>query len=221
MTTAREIIDDSLYALNKLSVGETADSSTLAICLRILNNIVDEMCGGRALLFREAIIASTSAISTAASVMTAWSGLSAHDPILGMSWSTDSTGDQTPMDEITMQQYHELRDKAATGEPDYWAHDGTSVFVYPVPVAKYLHVRVKLNITAFADTTTDYSMPKGYRSGLAAMLARDLAPIMGGATPAIQSAASAARMRLLAQNVNPAIVDATARRSGYDIERGW
>lgn len=214
MTTAREIIDDSLYALNKLSVGETADSSTLAICLRILNNVVDEMCGSRSLLFREAIIASTSAISTAASVMTAWSGLAAHDPILGMSWSTDSTGDQTPMDEITMKQYHELVDKAETGEPRLWAHDGTSVFVYPVPVSKYLHVRVKLNITTFADTTTDYSMPKGYRSGFADILALKLAPIMGGGTPQIQMAANGARLRLLAQNVNPAIVDATnsARR---------
>lgn len=221
MTTAREIIDDSLYALNKLSIGETADSATLTVCLRILNNVVDEMCGGRSLLFREAIIASGSAISTAASAMTAWSGLAAHDPILGMSWSDTSGGDQTPMSEITMQQYHEMRDKAMTGEPEYWAFDGTSVFVYPVPVSKYLHVRAKLNITTFADTTTDYSMPKGYRSGFADILALKLAPIMGGGTPQIQMAANAAKLRLLAQAVSPAIVDATNRRDRFDITRGW
>lgn len=222
MTTARSIIDDALtFRLNRLSIGETADSATDSVCLRALNSIVDELNGSDSLLWREPIIASGSAISAATAQLGAtWSGTAIGDQPLGLSWSTTSGGDQSPMWPLTMEQYQAITDKTETGDPYQWAYDGTTFYFWPVPTSHYIHVRVKLSATAFADATTDYAMPAGYKAALTDLLAERLAPIMGGLTPAIVRAAAAARMRLLAQNVNPAIVN-TASSLRADITRGW
>lgn len=226
MTTARSILQDALtFRLNKLSPGESADADTLAVCLRALNSVVDEINGGRFLGFREALIASTSTVSTANVALTAWSGLSVGDKVLGLSWSDTAAGQQTGMSEITMGQYQDITDKTTTGSPEVWAFDGLSLFVYPVPAAKYLHARVRLNVTEFADVDTDYTLPKGYPSALTDMVSVRLAPVMGGLTPAIQAAGNAAKLRLMSQMVRPAIVDATdvTQEPGrfFDIARGW
>lgn len=119
-----------------------------------------------------------------------------------------------------MQQYQDISDKTQTGDPDLWAYDGLTLYFWPVPTSHYMHVRVKFPATSFADATTDYTMPSGYRSFFTDVLSERLAPIMGGLTPAIVAAAKAARMRVMAQNIQPAIVD-TARPYAFDIQRGY
>lgn len=215
MTTARTIIEDTLtFHLNRLSPGESADADTLAVCLRALNSIADEMNGSKSFLFREILTASGSAISASTALLgTAWATLSPGDEILGATYA--SGGQDIPMPSLTMQQYHErVYDKTQTGEPEFWAHDGlATVYFYPVPTGHTITLRTKAVVSDFADIDTDYSMPKGYRSGLSALLAERLAPTMlDGVTPAIARAAAAARNRLAAQACNPAILGQTPRR---------
>lgn len=223
MTTALQIIDDCLsYGLGRLAVGETSDSGTRTFALTALNSIVDELKGSDSMLFREALITSGSAVSSNVALSNStWTGTAAGDKVLDMSWSTTSTGEQEPMEQLTMAQYHNIRDKTETGDPLYWAQDGASLFFLPIPTGHYLTIRVILFAnSAFADTTTDYTLPAGYRSALADLLTEKLAPTMGGLTPAIVAKAQAARMRLMAQNARPAILD-----TGYPLRpsiiRGW
>lgn len=221
MTTARQIIDDSLsFGLNRLGPGESASTAEDTFALRALNSIVDEFNGAKSMLHRT-ILSSSSSISTVSAVLgTAWSGLAPGDKILGATYV--SNDEDMPMWELTMEQYHAIPDKAETGEPQFWAHDGlATVYFSPVPTGHVIKLRTKQVFTDFADTTTDYSMPKGYRSAFAALLTEKLAGNMGGLTPAIARAATAARMRLLAQTVNPAIVNATNGGGKSDIIRGW
>lgn len=222
MTTARLVIGDALtFGLNRLSPGETADADTLATCLSALNAIADELNGLKSFLFREILTNSAAGISAATGTLgSTWTGLAPGDEILGATYN-DGTID-LPMWPLTLQQYHEeLPNKATPGTPVNWAHDGlATVYFSPVPTGQFVTLRTKQVVSDFADLDTDYSMPKGYRSGLAALLAEKLAPTMNpGALAAVRTIAQTARNRLHAQAINPAIIG--ARSSPYDIKRGW
>lgn len=220
MTTARAVIEDALtFRLNRLSPGEAVDADTLSVCLRALNSIADEWNGAKAFLFREVLTASGSAISAATALLgTAWAALSPGDMILGATYS-DGTQDIV-IGEWTMQRYHEEALKTQTGPPEYFAHDGlATVYFWPVPTGQTITLRTKAVVADFAAVDTDYSMPKGYKSALTDVLAERLAPTMGGLTPPIKQAASAARLRILGQTVSPAILN---QGSGpYNIQRGY
>lgn len=219
MTTARSIIDGALFKLNKLAIGESADSAVDTVCLRELNTVVDEINGAKGMLFREVITSSGSTVSTATATLgSTWSGISPGDKILGASYS-DGTNDW-PMREMTMAQYQAIPDKATTGTPDGWAHDGlATVYFAPVPTGQTIKIRTRVPFTDFADATTDYSMPKGYKSAFIALLAEALGPVFGGITQAVVAQARAARMRLLGQTVKPAILD-TDRSGRVNIFEG-
>lgn len=222
MSTARQIIDDALtFRLNRLSPGETADADTDAVCLRALNAIVDEMGGAGSMLFREALVTSAGAISTVSKQLnnTDWPGSALGDLVLGMSRADTASGQQTPMSPVTMAQYQAIQDKAQTGAPEVWADDGLNLYFWPVPTGHYLTIRFKPSITQFADTTTDYAMPRGYRSDFADLLSERMAPVMGGLTPVIAAAGRAARARLIARNVDPAIVN-TGHRYAFNVYTG-
>lgn len=220
MTTARQIIDDSLsFGLNRLGPGESASTAEDTFALRALNSIVDEFNGAKAQLHRE-ILSASSAISAATAVLgTAWSGLAPGDLILGATYNNGT--EDIPLGRLTMEQYHAIPIKTTTGDPEYFAHDGlATVYFHPVPTSRVVTLRTKQVFTEFADTSTDYSMPKGYRSAFAALLTEKLAPNMGGLNPAIVAAANAARLRLIAQSIRPAIID-TAIWHERSIERGY
>lgn len=220
MTTARAIIRDCLtFGLNKLSPGEAEDADTFNTCLNALNNLADEINGGKSFLFRELFTAS-SAISTANPALgTAWTGLVAGDEILGA--TVLDSGTNTVMDPMTMAQYEAIAVRTQTGVPRYYAHDGqVTVYLYPVPTSSVVTLRTKQIVADFADLDTDYTLPKGYRSALAAMLAKKLAPVMiGDISRAVVEGDRAARMRLASQNVNPAMLGGGRTRN--NILTGW
>jgi hypothetical protein len=221
MTTARAIIEDTLtFGLNRLSPGEAADADTLATCMRGLNSVVDEINGGKSMLFREVLTASGAAISAATALLgTDWTTLVPGDEVIAASYSDGSQ--DVPMHELTMAQYQAIADKTTSGDPEFWAHDGLStLYFYPVPNSKTITLRTKAAMTEFAAVDTDYTLPKGYRSALSALLCPLLAPVMNpGVMASAVMQARSARLRLLAQNVNPAILNAGRGRAS--ILRGW
>lgn len=222
MTTARQIIDDALtFRLNRLSPGESADADTDAVCLRALNSIVDEMNGDGSLLWREILTASSTISSATGTLGSTWSTLDPGDKILGASYAYGGLDWQ--LEQATMEQYQAEPQKTLAGLPSYFAFDGyATVYFWPVPSSIVVTLRTKEAAQEFADTTTEYTMPAGYRSFFCDLLAEKVAPVMGGVTPIIAKSASAARRRILAMNINPAIVD-TAGTAGlrYSILRGY
>lgn len=214
MTTAREIIGGALtFHLNRLSPGETLDADLGQVCLDALNAIADEFNGSGALLFREIRTASAAITGPVGVIGTDWATLSPGVEILGATYA--ESGIDNYIGQATIAQYANVAQKTTSGEPSYFFHDGyASVYFYPAPVALVITLRTKQVFEEFADLDTDYGMPKGFMSGLQALLAEKLAPGMNkGTIPAsIARAAAAARARLLAQVMSPAIINAQPAR---------
>jgi hypothetical protein len=219
VTTARSIIRGALsFHLNRLSPGESEDADTFNTCLDALNFIADEWNGSKSFLFKTVRTAGT--VTGASGTLGSTWALSPGVQILGASYNDGSI--DVDMAELTIAQYQSIPTKTTSGEPHYWAYDGlATVYVYQVPTSRSVTLRTKGEVSDFADLDTDYSMPKGYKSALAACLAEKVAPVMLGLIPAsVATAARLGRSQVHAQAFNPAILNADTT-SHYDINRGW
>ena len=208
MTTARSIVTGALtFGLNRLSPGETLDPDTAAVCLDALNHIADELNGQKAFLFREVLTTSSAITGTSAALGVAWPTLAPGDQIEGATVQYTG-GMDVPLDPLTMGQYAVISIKTTASLPRYFAHDGlATVYFYPAATGQTVTLRTRQVVSDFADLDTDYSMPKGYKAALSALLAEKMAPTMlGGVSPAVAQAAQKARNQLAQQSVNPAIV---------------
>lgn len=212
--TARTIISDALsFRLNRLSPGETLDADTAALCLRALNSIADEIGGGKALLWREILSASSPITGATATLGVDWPALAAGDLIMGATVLVG--GAEVPLHVVPLQRYQGAMQYPVSGTPCVIAHDGAAtVYIAPAAAGHVITLRTREAMTEFADLDTEHVMPAGYRSALADLLAERMAPTMA---PEMLGAAvgwgRAARRRLTAQAMTPAIIDAAPRRS--------
>lgn len=219
MTIARNIIRNALtFGLNRLSPGEQEDPDLFGRCLDALGSIVDEMNGGKGMLWREVLTTSSAITGTSAQLGTAWAGLASGAEILGATVS--SGGQDVPMWPLTLGQYADIGDKTSSGQPRHYAHDGAStVYLYPAAAAHVVTLRTKQAAQTFADLDTDYSMPAGYSSAFEALLSEKMSDTLtGGISQKVARDAGRARLRLAAQSVTPAVLG--GGRSG-DILAGW
>jgi hypothetical protein len=208
VTTARSVITGTLtFHLNRLAPGETLDPDTAATCLGALNAVVDEFNGAKSFLFREIFTVSTPITGTYGTLGVDWAGLVSGDEILGATvrWG----GLDVPLNPMTPGAYADVPIKTLSTVPGWYAHDGAAtVYLYPAVTALVVTLRTKQVVSDFADLDTDYSMPKGYKANLQALLAEKLAPSLGGSKPEVLIAARRARHALRSQTCNPAIVKA-------------
>lgn len=221
MTKARVIIRNALtFGLNRLSPGEQEDADLFGRCLDALGSIVDEINGGKALLWREVLTASTPISGVSAQLGVDWLTLASGDEILGATVQY-AVGQDTPMDEITMGQYQNILVKGTASLPQVWAHDGAAtVYLWPAAAGQAVTLRTKQAAQTFADLDTDYSMPAGYQSAFEKFLAEAMAPTLNPQMLQIAIAkAAAARRRIGAQAISPAIIEGN-RRDG-NIWTGW
>ena len=221
MTTARSIITGALtFGLNRLSPGETLDADVGAVCLNALNHIADELNGSKSFLFREVLTASSPITGASAALGVAWPSLAPGDEIAGATVQY-SAGHDVPLDPMTMAQYADIAIKATASLPRYYAHDGlATVYFYPACAGQTVTLRTRQVVSDFADLDSDYSMPKGYKAALSALLAEKMAPTMlGGVSAPVAAAAQKARNQLAQQSVSPAIIGGKGRRG--NILGGW
>lgn len=208
MPTARQIITSALtFHLNRLSPGEVLDADLSALCLSALNDIADEWSGSGTFLFRD-ILDSATLTGITGTLGTDFLQIDPGQEILGATYN-NGAGD-FPIDELTMQQYHEqVRIKTLSGGlPRYYACDGlATLYFYPALTGQTIKLHAHQAIADFADLDTVYSMPQGYRSGLAAVLAELVAPgVVGGVPANVAKAANDARSRIAAQSAAPGII---------------
>jgi len=221
MTTARAIVTGALtFGLNRLSPGETLDADVGAVCLEALNHIADELNGSKAFLFREVLTQSSAITGASAALGVAWPTLTPGDQIESATVQY-SAGLDFPLDPLTMAQYSVIAIKATASLPRYYAHDGlATVYFYPACAGQTVTLRTRQVVSDFADLDTDYSMPKGYKAALSALLAEKMAPTMLGGIPGpVAAAAQKARNQLAQQSVNPAIIGGNTTRG--NILTGW
>lgn len=221
MATARSIISTALTVhLNKLAAGETLDNDTANLCLSGLNDVVDEFNGGKSFLFREVLTTSSAITGPSAQLGVAWPALVSGDEILGATVQY-SAGLDVPLDWMSMEDYANIAIKTVAAIPRMYAHDGAAtVYFYPAAAGQTVTLRTRQVVQDFADLDTDYTMPKGYRSALSAILAERMAnSLVGGIKPDVAQAAAAARRRLRAQSSNPGIINGGAGPG--NILTGW
>jgi hypothetical protein len=206
------------FFLNALSPGEALDADTAETCRVALNSLVDEMNGGKSMLWRQILTAGTVTGSTG-TLGSTWAALAPGVTILGAAYSDGSQ--DIPLSPMTMQQYHEcIAQKSQVGQPLHYVHDGAAtVYFYPAPASSSVTLRTQAAASDFADLDTDYVMPKGYMSALQAMLAERMAPITLGDVPAATARAARAARLMLRTGIEPEIIGAP-RRVG-SILTGW
>lgn len=222
--TGREIIRAALsFHLNRLSPGEAEDADLFNRCLLALNFIVDEFNGRKAFLFKEKLTTSSAITGTYGVLGTDWLDVIAGEQILGATVQYAANLD-VPMEPITVAQYADIGIKSVTTYPQYYAHDGADkVYLYPKANAHVITIRTHQLFDEF-DMDSGFTIPNGYKSGLAALLAEAMAPsLLGSLTPDIARKANAARTRLSSQNVNPAIMHSRGFGTGpiVRIRRGY
>lgn len=221
MTKARVIIRNALtFGLNRLSPGEQEDADLFGRCLDALGSIVDEINGGKAMLWREVLTQSSAITGVSAQLGVAWPTLASGEKILGATVQY-AGGQDTPMSEITMGQYQDILVKGTASLPQVWAHDGAAtVYLWPAAAGQTVTLRTRQAAQTFADLDTDYSMPAGYQSAFEALLAEKMAPTLNPQMLQVASAkAVAAKRRIGAQVVAPAIME--GNRCYGNILTGW
>ncbi len=214
MTTARSIIEGALgFGINRLSPGETLDPDTGASCLVALNMICDEFNGSGSFLFRDIMTQSTAISAASAALGTAWASLTPGTQLLD-AIHNDTDGDEV-LTWMPFEQYQAIFDKTTASDPEYWSWDGyATVYFYPVPTSALISLRTRQVFSDFADLDTDYGMPSGYKAAFSDLLAEKVANQFVGQIPAkVARDAAAARRRLLAKNMRPAIIQPGGVRS--------
>ncbi len=177
MTTALEIITDAYERMNRLSPGETLSGDDAAFGLRRLNLMLDEFGTQGQMLYKSVITAAaqTGNITLGAG---SWAAIAPGDQIVSV------TVDGLPIDKLSMAQYHAIEDNIGTGSPSQYAYDGLSTIYFdPVPTGQGVRIMSLAGASTFADTTTEYTLPKGYKSMFGACLAVRLAPAILGKLP--------------------------------------
>lgn len=199
MTTARQIITSALTTgLNRLSAGETLDDDLAALCLSALNDVVDAINGSTGMLWKQT--ASTQTVSGPSALLSAW-GIEPGASIalvMAPDW---------PVSPTTFEAFQSIT-TPSTGTPNVYAISGDRMHFWPAPVSVAITITRKEPASEFADLDTDYAMPAGWRSGLAALLAEKVARPVVGVLPAdVARDAAAARRKMLAARVEPAILN--------------
>lgn len=197
---ALSLIVEAYESCNRLSPGETLGADDAAFGLRRLNLLVDKMSAQRRFLFRDVLtsVAQTGHIALGAGL---WAGVDQGDEIVSAS------ADDCPMSPITMRQYNESSSLAETGSPVVYAPDGMgTVYLYPVPTGQTIRMQTRKGASTFADQTTLYTLPAGYRAALVAGLAVSIAPVLLGSVPAALVLEASQAMAAIETHA-PSIVD--------------
>jgi hypothetical protein len=215
MTTALQIITDAFDRLNRLSPGETLSDDDADFALRRLNSMRDELGTQGQVLYK-------SVTTTAAQTGNITLGAGSWAAIAPGSTIVSCTVEGLPIERWNMQQYHESAD-ATTGSPRRYAPDGLStVYLYPLATGQDVSLLTLAGASEFADLSTDYVLPPGYKSMYGACLAVRLAPTLLGKTPPdLLRAEREARSGIA--SYTPAIIDARSYSyspGGYSILNG-
>jgi hypothetical protein len=201
---ALDIIKDAYQRCNRLSPGEVLSADDSEFGFDRLNLLVDELSGQASFLYREILTTATQTGHITLGVG-AWASIAPGEDIVG------GACDNLPMDPITIQKYSEqYRPLTTTGRPLVFAPDGMDmVYMWPVPAGQSVTLQTRSTVSQFADLTTDYTAPDGWRNALGASLAVRIAPNILGQIPAGLLRAEKVAMGVV-DKPKPAIVDVTS-----------
>jgi len=181
VTTATQIITTALRHLGKLSAGASPSASELSDGLSDLNDLLETWATEPLMLHYQS---NESFTLSGAQSYTIGSGgtFNTTRPVRILSaYVREGTTDYPVRVMTDRMEYDRICQKATTGRPEVLYYEPTdplgTVFVYPVGDSTHtLYLNNQAQLTAFADVTTSYDLPPGYKSCLQYNLAVDIAP---------------------------------------------
>lgn len=200
MTTATQIIQHALGIISVKDPSEAIGGTEATNCLARLNTLLDSWRTESLAAYSLARV-SASLSSATATVGPAGTFVVASRPTrLELGCFFSAGGVDYPIKPIGAEQYNAIPVKTvgALGPSVVYLDEAwptATAYFYPVPAqAVTVTLLIQTQVTAFANLTTDYSLPPGYSRALAYDLALEMAPeYMAQITPGLMQRAMAAK----------------------------
>lgn len=195
--TAGSLIARSLKLLGVIAAGETADADDSLDALDTLNDLVDAWALDTLWIYTVARVTKTLTVGTATYTIGTGGSISTARPAwiesaLLILDSTVTPPTEIPLEVLTDQRWQGTAHKTLSGQPMAVFYDRAdtaglgTVNVYPVTSQANQSLVLYLPsqpVASFADLTTDYTFPPGYKRALRYNLAIELAPEYGKSVP--------------------------------------
>ncbi len=222
MTTALDIISDSLSEARVYAPGETVGAADSALCLRLLNRMMDSWSNETLACFATLTQSGVLVPGSAAYNVGPGSTFQATRPIniadgQGAAYLQDNLGNNYPVDVVPQDVWNQIGNRTTTSNiPDTLFYDPqfpvAVLNLFPVPTIAYtLYWVATLQLQEFPNLTTVVSLPAGYEDALVHNLTIRLKPHFKGAQidPVIIELASQTKAAVKRTNIK-------AVESSYD-----
>lgn len=236
MATAQALIEGALKDLGVLAAGESADADDLTDALVALNDMASSLGLERLSLYKRVRTTRTLTANTASYTIGSAGSIALDRPL----WideatlvydTTASTPTEIPLDILTDQQYAAWPQKTLTSSQsqaifyDYGLDSSGygTIYVLPIPTVNTTQLVLYTPggaLSTFADTTTDYVLPRGWNRMLRKNLALEVAPMFQAQpSPLLVKQAADSKAVVKIANVRPLPLDAPPR-GRWRIEAG-
>ncbi len=209
MTTATEIITEAMRHIGMLSVGETPNADDADACLTALNTLVDAWNLPSLTQYTTQDGTATLGAGVGSLTIGPAQTIAVTRPGRIEAGSYVSYGGiDYPMDAIDEAEYNRISLKNLGGFVptkffyDAGASTGT-IYYWPLPgSAVVVHHPLAVQFSAFADLTTSYTFPQGYKRAFVFNLAKEVAATFNEAGPSPFVVSEAAKSLRLVKRAN-------------------
>lgn len=209
MTNALQLIDRAYSLLGYKDGSEVLSSADADYGLSALNDMIDSWITQR--LF----IVSVEEVVTSVSGQTVTIGpsltINVDRPVkMEQGAFHRVSGIDYPLQWIEREQYNAISLKAVSSTiPEYGYYDAAGkIYLWPYSTtALALHLQLQVQLSEFADLSTDYTLAPGYRKALSYSLAEELAPGIKELPMSIIKQAALARNAIKRTNARVPVMD--------------
>lgn len=225
MANALQIIDRAYSLLGFKAAGETLSADDASYALDALNVMLDGWNTSR--LFIVSVDEVIATVSTVSATVGTGQDFNTPRPVDVEAGSfTRIGGLDYPVKWIDRETYAGISLKTVRATfPQYAYYDAnmptSHVYFYPLPNAPVeFHLAVQVQLSSFADLTTDYALAPGYLKALQYSLAEELSPGVKELPMSVVRAAANARRAIRRTNVNVGQLDSGIINARFNIYSG-
>lgn len=221
MTTALEIIEGAMSKIGRLEAGQSVASEDSTLCLESLNSIVDAW--GVQNLTAHALVTLEVSLLAGVSEVT----LSPRQVRIEGGFTRVGSIDY-PLRIVSREEFDLIGVKDIDSVAPVWGlyepeQSAGALFLYPqAQEACTLHLTIQERIDEFADLSTDYSLPQGFKRALTYNLAVEIAPdFKTEASPSVFREAINSLKAIKRARVRVPVLETFTPVLDYNIEAGF
>lgn len=171
--TRTKLLERAFRQIGVLALGETLTADQEAQGVMVLNSVVKEWAKSRTFLWAESTF--TQALTAAIGTYTL-----PTDPrfvFVDLGYLRDSNNYDEPMTRFSMSEYRDITEKTDQGTPTHFACDGTSLYLYPIPLTSSTWTFYGTGVTKLKDWDTAGAVgdiPEEWKNALLYAVSADL-----------------------------------------------